>query len=101
MSYRGGWDRIPGSTGILGVNSTDQRAVLQLSTCAQQDGQNTISRVIYYGPRFSCYAMAVKLAFGSPHDEVLDGYIECDLLNNTLPGLALIIDTVLRIVSML
>ena len=58
----------------------------------QQDGHDTILRAIYYGPRFSCYATAEKLAFGSPHDEeVLDGYIKCDLLNNSSPGLALIV----------
>ena len=41
------------------------------------DGHDTISHAIHYGPRFSCYVTAVKLAFGSPHDEkVFDGYIE-------------------------
>ena len=36
--------------------------------------------------------MAVRLAFGSPGNEgVLDGYVECDLLNNTLLGLGLIV----------
>ena len=44
------------------------------SAHAQQDGHDTISGVISL-----CYAMAVKLAFGSPHDEeVLDDYLECD-----------------------
>ena len=67
-------------------NSTDQRCS---SAHTQQDGHDTISCAIYYGPS---YATAVKLAFGSPRDEeVLDGYIECDLLNNTSPGLALIV----------
>ena len=32
-----------------------------------------------------CYGS--KASFGSPRDEeVLDGYVECDLLNNTSPG---------------
>ena len=60
-------------------NSTDQR-------CSSAHAQRaTISRAINYGPS---YARAVKLAFGSPRDdEVLNGY----LLNNTSPGLALIV----------
>ena len=68
-------------------NSTDQRC--SSVHVQQQDGHDTISHAIYYGPSFSCYAAAVKLAFGSPRDEeLLDGYIECDLLNNIWPGLA-------------
>ena len=43
-------------------------------------------------PGFPDVATAVKLAFGSPRDEeVLYGYIECDLLNITSPGLGLIV----------
>ena len=59
------------------------RSLIQLISATAQ---------LYYGSRFSCYATAVKLAFGSPRDEeVLDGYAECDLLNNTSPGVALIV----------
>ena len=52
--------------------------------------QRCISAILRF--QVSCYATAVKLALGSPRDEeVLDGYVESDLLNNTSPGLALIV----------
>ena len=52
----------------------------------------SVRRLRDYGPRFSYYATAVWLAFGSPGDEgVLCGYVGCDLLNNTSPGLGLIV----------
>ena len=67
---------------LIFARSIRGRGLIQPQRCSSaQVGHDTITRVIYYGPRFSGYAMAVKLAFGSPRDEeMLDGYLMCDLL---------------------
>ena len=76
------------------ISSNSSRAVLGCAVNSRARcirGRGLIQPIsaaaqLYYGSRFSCYATAVKLAFGSPRDEeVLDGYVECDLLNNTSP----------------